>query len=166
MPETMLVHFIAAGVLLARGADLGSTYLATPNLVLEANDLVRRFRWPFAFATLALCFVPYLNPGFGIIVLVTSLFVSAGNLRQVWLARAVGESEYLAFLRAAAARSTRFAVLGSMLGSALLVGFAGAVMLFFYPTPSWGRSIAFGVLGYAGAIGVHGMTFARRLFVT
>ena len=35
-----------AGILvLARGSDFLSTYIATPNLVLEANPLARKMGW-------------------------------------------------------------------------------------------------------------------------
>ena len=36
---------------------MGSTYLATPTLKLEANAVVRKLRWPFAFLPLLLCLV-------------------------------------------------------------------------------------------------------------
>jgi hypothetical protein len=49
-----MTHTIAFLLLLARLGDIGSTYLATPNLKLEANVLARRFKWPFAWLTVLL----------------------------------------------------------------------------------------------------------------
>lgn len=166
MLEATSPHILAVGVLLSRLTDLGSTYLVTPELALEGNEFVRRFRWPYAILTLALCFVPYLDPGLGVMVLVTSLLVSAANIRNAWLVRALGETRYLELLRTAAARSGRRAVFASVLASALLVSLAGLLLLNFYPTPSWGWYFALGLLAYAGAMALHGSTFAVRLFAS
>lgn len=166
MPEAISTHLLALAVLLSRAADIGSTYLVTPNLDLETNDLVRRFRWRFALATLGLAGLPYLDAGLGVIVLVASLLVSASNVRSAWVVRALGEAEYLDFLRAAAGRSSRRAVYASVLISAAFSALAGLVLLFFYPTPSWGWYFAFGMIAYALAVAVHGFRFAHRLLET
>ena len=42
------IHLIAALAVLSRLADIGTTYLASPTLKLEANSLVRRFGWAIA----------------------------------------------------------------------------------------------------------------------
>lgn len=159
-------HLLALAVLLSRLADLGSTYLVTPSLALEGNEFVRRFRWPYAVLTLAICFVPYLDLGLGVMVLVMSLLVSAANLRSAWLVRALGETRYLELLRDAAARSGRRAVFASVLASAVLVSLTGLLLLHFYPTPSWAWYFALGLLAYAGAMALHGSTFALRLFAS
>ena len=41
-PDRFVVHVLCALLLLARVADLGTTYLATPSLALEANPIVRK----------------------------------------------------------------------------------------------------------------------------
>lgn len=164
MPENQLSHLIALGVVLSRLADIGSTYLLTPNLVLEANEVIRRYRWPFAIlSSLVLVAFPYIDPGLGVIILVASFLVSASNIRQAWIAQALGEEEYFAFMRMAAARSNRRAILGSVLGSAALIALTGICLLIFYPSPSWGWYFALGILTYAGALAVHGFTFTKRL---
>jgi hypothetical protein len=157
-------HLLAAAVLLARLADVGSTYLVSPDLALEANGLVRRFRWPFALLTSSLCLVAYVSRGLAIIVLVASLLVSSSNIRNAWLVRGVGETRYLDFLHGAAAASSRWKAVASVLASAALVGLAGLVLLLFYPSPSWAWYFAFGMLGYAFALALHGSAFVSRLF--
>src|SRR5262249_19699539 len=52
-------HVLALLILIGRVGDIGSTYLATPRLTLEANPFVRRLRWPFGVVSLGLCLVPY-----------------------------------------------------------------------------------------------------------
>jgi hypothetical protein len=42
-----LPHVIAFLLLIARLGDVGSTYLLSPTLKLEANPIMRRLRWPF-----------------------------------------------------------------------------------------------------------------------
>lgn len=163
MPESQLSHIIAFGVVLSRLADIGSTYFLTPNLVLEANEVVRRYRWPFAFSSLLLAAFAYLDPGLGIMVLVASFLIAAGNIRQAWMVRALGEQEYFDFMRMVASRSNRRAILGSVLGSAALIALTGFCLLIFYPSPSWGWYFALGILAYAGALAFHGATFANRL---
>ena len=63
-------HLIALLVLVSRIGDVGTTYLITPTLKLEANPIARKLRWPFAIATLALAFLPYWSVPLALIVLV------------------------------------------------------------------------------------------------
>jgi len=74
-----LEHLLCALILLSRLGDIGSTYLVTPKLRLEANPIVRKLGWWFAVATLLLCLVPYYWTPAGIIILIPSLMVSAAN---------------------------------------------------------------------------------------
>jgi hypothetical protein len=101
-------HFLAAVILLARIGDIGSTYLATPRLVLEANPVARRLGWPFALLTLLVAAVPYFNTAAAVIVLVPSLLVAARNFGQVWLMRGLGEERLFA-LQLEVARRGSFA---------------------------------------------------------
>ena len=89
-----LEHLLCILILVSRLGDIGSTYLVTPKLKLEANPIVRKFGWWFAIATMLLCLIPYYSTGMGIIVLIPSLMVSASNTAKIWFARAYGESEY------------------------------------------------------------------------
>src|SRR5437867_966894 len=89
-----LEHLLCVVILLSRLGDIGSTYLITPKLKLEANPIARKLGWGFAVATLLLCFVPYYSTALGIIVLIPSLMVSAANASKIWFVRAYGESEY------------------------------------------------------------------------
>jgi hypothetical protein len=75
-------HLLALLILLARGGDIGSTYLASPNLRLETNPFIRRFRWPIALLSLALCLLPYYNTALAVMVLAPSLLVSGSNLKR------------------------------------------------------------------------------------
>lgn len=98
---------IAILVFVSRVGDLASTWLATPTLLLEANEAVRRWRWPFAWLTLAVTAVPYFDRGLGIAIATTSLLVASSNLSSGWVARGVGETAYLELLRRAIAGTRR-----------------------------------------------------------
>jgi hypothetical protein len=89
-----LPHVIAFLLLLARLGDIGSTYLISPTLKLETNPIVRRFRWPFAAATVLAAALAYYSLPVGVAFLIGSLLVCAANCSRVWLVRTLGESEY------------------------------------------------------------------------
>ena len=97
-------HCLAFLILLSRVGDIGSTFLATPKLRLEANPLFRKFGKRklglclFVVLNFFLCAAPYVAPGFGIMVLVPSLFVSASNTAKIWRVRSCGEDAYYELL--------------------------------------------------------------------
>ena len=101
-----LEHLLCALILIARIGDIGSTYLVTPTLKLEANPIMKRLGWRFALATLLICLIPYYSTALGIVALVHSLLLSASNIRLVWFARAYGEREYYELLLRTAKRTT------------------------------------------------------------
>lgn len=161
-----LAHVLALLILVGRIGDILTTYLVTPKLKLEANPVVKRLGWRFAASSVLLCLVPYYQPALGIIVLVPSLLVSASNAARIWAVRTYGEEAYSEFILGLARRSR---LSQALVPHFVVIGFhslVGLVMLFFCPDPSqdWGFWFALGFLTYAGAIGLHGALFYRRLF--
>src|SRR5262245_50648274 len=157
-------HVLCALLLLSRIADLGTTWLVTPKLRLEANPIVQKLRWPFAVVTLLACLLPYYHTGLAYSALVLFLLVSASNAKSIWLARTLGEDRYLALLREAASRSTAFhAVSWTLLTSALYALFAGLLWLLSQDTQDWARWAALGVWMYAFVHGFYGSLFLVRL---
>jgi len=163
--EGNFVHVLAVLILLSRLGDVGSTLLVTPNLVLEANPVARRFRRPTFIVGFMLALVPYYDLGVGIMVLVPSVLVTAHNLGRGWLASTLGEMEMMALLKSAARRSSRRKALTFTLSSAAATALAGVVLLSIsgggdHPS-SW---FALGILAYAGAMAFHGSLFVIRIF--
>jgi hypothetical protein len=157
-------HVLCALLLLGRVADVGTTWLATPRLELEANPLVRRLRWPFAVASLFVCFLAYFHTGLAYALFVASILVSASNARSIWLVRGIGEVRFLEILTEAAARSSVSRVLAWTLleaGFPLLIG----VLLWFLSgeTDGWTRWAALGFWGYACVHFIHVARFRMRL---
>ncbi len=132
MTQAMIEHVIAGLLLLARLGDIGSTYLATPQLLMESNPVAQRLRWPFAVATLFIALLPYWLLPAGIIILVASLLVTASNFSKVWLIRTMGEAEYYAFVSNLAAKSHPALPLLFTTLSALAIAMLGGVLLLFY----------------------------------
>jgi hypothetical protein len=116
------VHLLAGAILVSRAADIASTRLATPKLLLEANPLVRRLGWPYAYLTLLAALIPYWNLGFGLAVAVASFLIAGSNFSRGWIATALGEEAYLCVVVSAAQRiSARAVLLRIWIGTACLL---------------------------------------------
>ena len=89
-------YFILLALMLfSRGSDFLSTWIATPNLVLEGNPLAKKMGWKLgAIVNLALCLSFALFPMMAIIISTTSVLVAARNFQQAWLMRTLGEEDY------------------------------------------------------------------------
>lgn len=161
-----LEHLLCALIFISRLGDIGSTYLITPKLKLEANPIMRRLGWPFAIATLLLCLLPYYSTALAIIILVPSLMVSAANTSKIWFARAYGESAYQELLLRVARSSRLSQALVPTIIAAMFTAMIGLVLLLLSPDPNkdWGYWFAIGFLAYAFVIGFYGSLFFVRLF--
>lgn len=79
----------------ARGADFLSTWVATPNLVLEGNPLAKKLGWKWGIPlNFALCFGFAFWPLPAIVISTTSVLVAARNFQSAWLMRSLGERLY------------------------------------------------------------------------
>lgn len=160
-----LRHVVCGLLLVARLGDIGTTWLATPTLALEANPVARKLGWWFALATVLICLLPYYSLPFSLVALMLSLLVSASNASKVWIVRGIGEREYAALLRDVARRTRRVHALASVLGASGFIALAGLTVLLFYPdVAEWGFWLGAGILSYACAIAFHGTAFVLRVF--
>lgn len=89
-------YMVLLGVLfLARGADFLSTWIATPNLLLESNPIAKGLRWRWGLVVnVVLCFGFAFWPLPAIIIATTSALVAARNFQLAWLMRTAGEMNY------------------------------------------------------------------------
>ncbi len=155
---------LAILILLSRLGDIGSTYLASPNLELESNSVIRRLRWPFALLTILVFIIPWWDVGSGIVIMVASLLVAASNSSKLWLIRAMGETEYRALLVRMAASARLFPSLIFSLMPALFMSVLGATVMYLYPseTTDPGYHVGLGIVGYALVVACYGpLTFLR-----
>lgn len=87
--ELLLLLFVA------RGMDFLSTWIATPNMVLEGNPLAKKLGWKWGIpVNLALCFGFAFWPLPAIVISTTSVLVAARNFQSAWLMRSLGEQLY------------------------------------------------------------------------
>jgi len=161
-----LSHLLYVLLLIARVGDVGTTYLATPTLALEANPIARKLGWKFAILTIAACLLPYWNQGLAVTALIPSLLVAASNAGKVWVMRTMGEQAYLALCVNVARKSKLSRALLGVAASSFFAVLAGGVVLLFCWSPAndWGFWIGLGVVMYGVVTGVHGSLGMVRLF--
>ena len=137
----------------ARGMDFLSTWVATPNLVLEGNPLARKLGWKWgALANLALCFAFASWPLTAIIVMTAGLLVAAHNFHSAWLMRTMGEAAYRDWFVERVAQTPVSLYLASLCGETLLTALPGAALIWFCDEHSIAFAIGFGIVGYAGIV--------------
>ena len=151
-------------LVIARGMDFISTWVATPNLVLEANPIARKMGWKLGLAINAiLCFLFALWPLPAIVIITTSTLVAARNFQSAWLMRTVGEQEYRFWMGERLAQAPRglfMLCLGAQTG---LVGSLGAVLMFFSQLHLVPFGIGMGMVTYAIAIFVYTLLSVWRV---
>lgn len=139
----------------ARGCDLLSTYLATPNLVLEGNPIARRLGWKGGIPmnlVLAGTFATW--PLLALSLTTTSLLVAARNLQSAWIMRSLGEVNYRMWISDRLADAPRGLPLFCFLGESFLFGVVGAGLMWFARWQLVPFGVGLGIAGYALAVAV------------
>ena len=154
LPFASLGYFCLLSLLLfARGMDFLSTWVATPNLVLEGNPLARKLGWKWgALANLALCFIFAFWPLTAIIVSTSGLLVAAHNFHAAWLMRTMGEAAYRDWFVERVARTPRSLYFACLCGETFLTALPGAALIWFGDSGGIPFAIGIGIVGYAGII--------------
>jgi hypothetical protein len=158
-----LVLLIA--LVISRGMDFLSTWIATPTLALEGNPLARRLGWKGGLAVNAvLVFVLPLWPVPTLVVTTASLLVAARNFQSAWLMRSMGEEPYRQWYMARL-RGARFRLyLFCLLANTLLTASVGAALVWFNPLNTiLPQSIGMGIITYSIAVAFYSGLAAWRL---
>jgi hypothetical protein len=147
-------YFVMFALLLvARGMDFLSTWLATPNLVLEGNPLAKKMGWKWgALVNFALCVAFAFWPLTAIIVVTAGLLVAAHNFHSAWLMRSMGEAAYREWFSERIAQTRMPLYVACLLGETLLTGAIGAALILFSEMDSIAFAIGFGIVAYAGIV--------------
>lgn len=144
---------VLAALFGARMADFLSTWVATPNLVLEGNPIARRLGWRLGVAVnAALCFALAFWPLAGVIVVTTSLLVAARNFKSAWMMRVMGEERYLAFMLNQMRLTPPWLFLLCLVGETSLMSLIGVALLLFSPAGTAPFAIGVGFIAYAVAV--------------
>lgn len=149
-------------LMVARGLDFLSTWIATPSLLLEANPISRRLGWQGGIAlNLLVCFVAAVIPFVAVLLSVTSAMVAARNLQAAWLARTMGEDEYRDHLEEQFGRANKRLVLGCIWAQAALYSAVGGAVVLL-TNNLLAEAAGWGIVGFGLAIAVHSTHYYRR----
>ncbi len=139
----------------SRGMDFLSTWVATPNMVLEGNPLAKRLGWRWGIPlNLGLCAAFAFWPLPAIVISTTSVLVAARNFQSAWLMRSLGEHLYREWHVERVQETNVTLYLFCLFGqTALTAGVGGGVIYFV----NWDRdqevlAIGLGIVAYAIAV--------------
>ncbi len=142
--------FLVALLVVARGLDFLSTWIATPNLELEANPIARRIGWHGGVLVNAVvCAVFGMWPLPAIVIMTASVLVAARNFQVAWLMRSMGEPCYRAWISERISESKRGLFLFCLVAQGTLLAAVGAALIHFSDWKPVPFGIGTGVVAYA-----------------
>jgi hypothetical protein len=159
-PYLLLLSLLA----FARGMDFLSTWVATPNLVLEGNPVAKKLGWRWgALLNLAVCLGMAFWPLTAIAISTTSILVAARNFQYAWLMRSMGEEAYRDW-HVARIQETRITLyLFCLAGNTLLTAAVGTAVVYFSNLQVVPFSIGVGIIYYAIAVALYTLLAIWRL---
>src|ERR1051326_6797848 len=154
VPFGSAFYFVYLGVLLsARGADFLSTWIATPNLVLEANPISKKLGWRLGIVLNALLFLLFAAwPLPSVVISTTSLLVAARNFQSAWLMRSLGEEPYRYWVVERVRQTPMPLYLFCLLAQAGLVTSVGVGLMYFSQLHLVPFAVGMGIVTYAVAV--------------
>ena len=152
-------YFLMFALLLfSRGMDFLSTWVATPNLVLEGNPIAKKLGWTWGLiVNVAVVILLSLWPVAAIVVSTASVMVAARNFQSAWLMRTLGEHSYRDW-HVERVQETRISVyLFCLFGNTLLTAGVGFAIILFSRTETGELqlvpvAIGMGIVSYAFAV--------------
>ncbi|MBI3853439.1 MAG: hypothetical protein HY298_24595 [Verrucomicrobia bacterium] len=156
--------FLLVLLVFARGMDFLSTWIATPNLVLEGNPLAKKLGWKWgAVVNLVLCVTFAGWPLPAIVISTTSVLVAARNFQSAWLMRSLGEEVYRNW-HVERLQETRISLyLLCLLAQTALISGVGAVLIFFTDGQLVALAVGLGIIAYALAVAIYTLLSVWRL---
>jgi hypothetical protein len=160
--ELLLLLFVA------RGMDFLSTWIATPNMVLEGNPVAKKLGWKWGIPiNLAMCFGFALWPLPAIVISTTSALVAARNFQSAWLMRSLGEHQYREWHIERVQETNISLYLFCLFGQTLLTAGVGAGVILATQArnqeQSVGLAIGLGIVAYAMAVAFYTLLGIVRL---
>ena len=152
-------------LVVCRGMDFLSTWIATPNLALEGNPIAKKLGWTGGLILNAVVvFGLAFWPAPAIVVSTASLLVAARNFQFAWLMRSLGEHAYREWY-VARIRGTRLRLfLFCLAGNTLLTAAIGASLVYFSQSESiLPLSIGMGIITYSVAVAFYTLLGVWRI---
>jgi hypothetical protein len=148
----------------SRGMDFLSTWIATPNLVLEGNPLAKKLGWKWGLAlNVVLCVALAAWPLSAIVVATASVLVAARNFQSAWLMHSLGEEIYRQW-HVERVRETRVTLyLFCLAGNTLLTAGIGTALIYFSDLRRVPFAIGMGMVAYAIAVAFYTLLAIWRM---
>ena len=148
----------------ARGMDFLSTWIATPNLVLEGNPLAKKLGWQWGLLlNIVLVSVLAMWPLSAIVVAIASVLVAARNFQSAWLMHSLGEEHYRQW-HVERIQETRITLyLFCLAGNTLLTAGVGAALIYFSHLRLVPFAIGMGMVAYAVAVAFYTLLAIWRI---
>src|SRR6266853_1436785 len=153
-------------LLVARGMDVLSTWVATPNLLLEGNPIAKKLGWRWGLPiNLGVCLVFAFWPLPAIVISTTSVLVAARNFQSAWLMRSLGEQIYRTWHVERVQETSVTLYLSCLFAQTALTAGVGAAIIYF---SNWERdfiplAIGLGIIAYALAVAFYTVLGIWRL---
>jgi hypothetical protein len=148
----------------ARAMDFLSTWIATPNLVLEGNPLAKRLGWKWGLllnGVLVALLAHWPLPA--IVVATASVLVAARNFQSAWLMRLLGEPVYRAWHVDRIQEVPLVLYLFCLAGNTLLTAGVGGALMWFGGDRLIPVAIGMGLVAYAAAVVFYTLLSVWRL---
>jgi hypothetical protein len=144
-------YLLMLGLLLfARGADFVSTWVATPNLLLEGNPLARKLGWKLGIVVnFALCFGLAFWTTTALVVVTASLLVAAHNFHSAWLMRSMGEEVFRQWYSERLSETRLRLYVGCLIGETGVTALVGVGVIHWSRMDSNAFAIGSGIVAYA-----------------
>lgn len=155
-------------LLVSRGMDFLSTWVATPNMVLEGNPIAKKLGWRLGIpVNIAMCFGFALWPLPAIVISTTSVLVAARNFQSAWLMRSLGEQNYRDWHVERVQETSVTLYLSCLFAQTILIAGVGAAVIYF---SNWERervpvllAIGLGIIAYAMAVAFYTLLGVVRM---
>jgi hypothetical protein len=147
-----------------RALDFFSTWIATPNLLLEANPIARKMGWKFGIGiNVAMCFGFALWPLPAVVITTTSVLVAARNFQSAWLMRSMGELSYRLWMGDRLAQAGRALFVFCLGAQTVIYGLLGGILLYFSEWRLIPFGIGMGMITFAAAVFLYSMLSVWRM---
>ena len=148
----------------SRGMDFLSTWVATPNMVLEGNPIAKKLGWKWGIPlNVALCFGFAFWPLPAIVISTTSVLVAARNFQSAWLMRSLGEQLYRDWHIERVQETSVTLYLFCLFAQTALTGGVGAAVIYFSEWRLVPLAIGLGIVAYALAVAFYTLLGIWRL---
>lgn len=158
-------YFVFLALLVfARAMDFLSTWVATPNLVLEGNPLAKKMGWTWGLLlNLGVVILLARWPLSAIVVATASVLVAARNFQSAWLMRSLGEHTYRTWHVERIQETPIVLYLLCLAGNTLLTAAVGGALVYFGGNRPIPVAIGMGMVAYAVAVVFYTLLSVWRL---